>query len=261
MHFLIYFILALFATTVGSLTGMGGGVIIKPLMDVLHDFDVQTIGIASSITVFSMAIVSVLKQMKAKTEIPVKTAIPLGAGSVAGGFFGEKLLRLIVELLNANSIVTVVQNCVLAVLILCVFVYMKNKDKIKGRSLHGTVVSFAVGVFLGICSSFLGIGGGPINVALIIFLFSVGTKTATVCSLVTILFAQISKLTTVALTTGFSGFDLSIAPFMIVGAILGGFIGASLNKKCSEKTVEKAFNGVQLLVLGITVFNIIRNLI
>lgn len=48
---------------------------------------------------------------------------------------------------------------------------------------------------------------------------------------------------------------------MIVGAILGGFIGASLNKKCSEKTVEKAFNGVQLLVLGITVFNIIRNLI
>ena len=75
------------------------------------------------------------------------------------------------------------------------------------------------------------------------------------------LFAQISKLTTVALTTGFSGFDLSIAPFMIVGAILGGFIGASLNKKCSEKTVEKAFNGVQLLVLGITVFNIIRTLI
>ncbi|MBQ1995222.1 MAG: sulfite exporter TauE/SafE family protein, partial [Clostridia bacterium] len=164
-------------------------------------------------------------------------------------------------LLNANSIVTVVQNCVLAVLILCVFVYMKNKDKIKGRSLNGAVVSLAVGIFLGICSSFLGIGGGPINVALIIFLFSVGTKTATVCSLVTILFAQISKLTTVALTTGFSGFDLSIAPFMIVGAILGGFIGASLNKKCSEKTVEKAFNGVQLLVLGITVFNIIRNLI
>ncbi len=261
MHFLIYFILSLFATTVGSLTGMGGGVIIKPLMDVLHDFDVQTIGVASSITVFSMAIVSVLKQIRAKTEIPFKTAIPLGAGSVAGGFFGEKLLNFIVDLLDANSIVTVVQNCVLAVLILCVFIYMKNKDKIKGRSLNGTVVSLAVGVFLGICSSFLGIGGGPINVALIIFLFSVGTKTATVCSLVTILFAQISKLTTVALTTGFSGFDLSIAPFMIAGAILGGFLGASLNKKCSEKTVEKAFNGVQLLVLGITVFNIIKNLI
>lgn len=117
-----------------------------------------------------------------------------------------------------------------------------------------------MGVFLGICSSFLGIGGGPINVALIIYLFSFDTKTATVCSLVTILFAQISKLTTVALTTGFGVFDLSIAPVMIVGAIAGGFIGASLNKKCSEAAVEKAFNAVQLLVLAISIFNIVRNL-
>jgi uncharacterized membrane protein YfcA len=138
---------------------------------------------------------------------------------------------------------------------------MKNKEKIKGRALSGAVVSLMVGIFLGVCSSFLGIGGGPINVALIIYLFSVNTKTATVCSLVTILFAQISKLSTVALTTGFADFDLSVAPFMIVGAILGGFIGASFNKKCSEKTVEKTFNLVQLLVLGITIFNIVRNII
>ena len=75
-----------------------------------------------------------------------------------------------------------------------------------------------------------------------------------------ILFAQISKLTTVALTTGFGVFDLSIAPVMIVGAIAGGFIGASLNKKCSEAAVEKAFNAVQLLVLAISIFNIVRNL-
>jgi hypothetical protein len=42
---------------------------------------------------------------------------------------------------------------------------------------------------------------------------------------------------------------------------MGGFIGASISKKCSEKTVEKAFNAVQLLVLTITIFNVIRNII
>ncbi len=260
MQYAVYFLLALFATTVGSLTGMGGGVIIKPLMDVLGDYNVQTIGIVSSITVFSMALVSVGKQIKAKTEIPFKTAVPLAIGSVIGGFLGEKLLDFIVEIFEANSVVTVVQNCVLAILILCVFIYMKNKHKIKGKELNGIFVSLVVGVFLGNCSSFLGIGGGPINVALIIYLFSVNTKTATVCSLITILFAQISKLTTVALTTGFAGFDLSVAPVMIIGAILGGFIGASFNKKCKEKTVEKAFNCVQLLVLSITIFNIVKNI-
>ena len=110
-------------------------------------------------------------------------------------------------------------------------------------------------------SSFLGIGGGPINVALIIYLYSISTKEATVCSLITILFAQISKLLTVALTGGFAGYDLSVAPVMVVGAIAGGFLGAAISRRCSEKGVDKAFNAVQLVVMGIAVSNIVRNLI
>lgn len=40
------------------------------------------------------------------------------------------------------------------------------------------------------------------------------TKTATVCSLVIILFAQMSKLYTTALTTGFADYVLYIVPLM-----------------------------------------------
>ena len=58
----IYFIITLFATTICSMTGMGGGVIIKPIMDVVGNFNVQTIGVIASITVFSMALVSVVSQ-------------------------------------------------------------------------------------------------------------------------------------------------------------------------------------------------------
>ncbi len=261
MQYIIYFLLAVSATTVGSLTGMGGGVIIKPLMDALGDYDVQTIGVISSVTVFTMAIVSVLKQIKSGMKIPFKTAIPLAVGSVIGGFAGQKVLDFIVDALNLNSVATIVQNVVLAVLILCVIFYMKNKNRIKGKHFDSVSVSVFVGVFLGFCSSFLGIGGGPINVALIVYLFSYNTKTATVCSLVTILFAQISKLCTTAFTTGFASFDLSVLPLMAAGAVLGGFMGAGLNKKLDEKNVEKAFNAVQILVLMITVFNIIKNVI
>ena len=261
MQYIIYFFLALVSTTIGSLTGMGGGVIIKPLMDVLGDYDVQTIGVVSSITVFTMATVSILKQLKAKTLIPFNTAIPLSIGSIVGGFVGQKVLDFIIDKLNINSIATVVQNIVLAILILSIIIYMRNKCRIKSKNFNGIPVCLSVGIFLGFCSSFLGIGGGPINVALIIYLFSFDTKTATVCSIVTILFAQISKLATTALTTGFAMYDLSVAPLMAIGAVLGGFIGASISKKCSEKTVEKASNGVQLFVLAITIFNIIRNTI
>lgn len=48
---------------------------------------------------------------------------------------------------------------------------------------------------------------------------------------------------------------------MVPGAIAGGFLGANLNKKMPEKTVDRAFNAVQIFVLLLSVFNIVRNLI
>ena len=261
LAYILYFLIAIGATTVGALTGMGGGVIIKPVLDVLGGYGVETIGVLSSVTVFAMSVVSVGRQMAQRTRIDFKIALPLALGSVIGGLLGQEMLKEILGAVSAQRMVTVVQNAVLCVLILFVYVYMCNKSKIKCLALRGLAPALLVGVFLGICSSFLGIGGGPINVALIILLFGYDTKTATVCSLVTILFAQISKLGSVALSTGFGVFDLSMLPVMVAGAIAGGFIGASLNKKLEERTVDQAFNVVQLLVLALSGFNIVRNLI
>jgi uncharacterized membrane protein YfcA len=263
LQMLLYFLIAIGATTAGSMTGLGGGIIIKPLLDLLQDFDAQTIGVLSAITVLAMSVVSIGRQMLAKTKIPFMTAIPLASGSVAGGLAGHWILSAAIAALGASRSVTV-QNILLSLLILAVYLYMRNKSKDrkpKHRSTPALIaISLTAGVFLGICSSFLSIGGGPINVALIIWLFSYDTKTAAVCSLIAILFAQLSKLTTLAFTTGFALYDLSLLPIMVAGAIAGGFLGANLNQKCSEAVVEKAFNAVQFLVLGIAILNIIRNL-
>lgn len=261
MEYIIYFIIAIGATTAGAMTGMGGGVIIKPVLDVLNQYDVATIGMLSCITVFAMAIVSVMKQIQQKVKISVKTALPLSIGSVMGGNIGQVILTAIISRLGDNRIVLVVQNILLALLIIAVFFYMLYKNKIKTLGLSGIIPSLLAGIFLGFISSFLGIGGGPINVALLIFLFSFGTKTATVYSIVTILFAQISKLFSVAFSTGFAVYNLSMLLPMVIGAILGGFIGSWLNKKLSEKTVEICFNGVQVLVFTICIFNIVKNII
>ena len=56
--------------------------------------------------------------------------------TTAGGFIGEKILTYIVNSLNANSVVTVIQNCILTLLILIVFIYMKKKDRINGKELN-----------------------------------------------------------------------------------------------------------------------------
>ena len=45
--------------------------------------------------------------------------------------------------------------------------YTLNKEKIATRNVTGAIPCVAIGLVLGISSSFLGIGGGPINLSLI----------------------------------------------------------------------------------------------
>lgn len=257
---LLYFLIAIGATTIGSLTGMGGGVIIKPALDLLGQYDAATIGVLSSVTVFCMALVSISKQLRQKTVIPFQTVLPLALGSMIGGTIGEQILAAVIRVLGSNDAVVMTQNICLGVLIAVVFLYIINKNSIPTLHKSGVPISLLVGLLLGFLSSFLGIGGGPINVALLIFVFSFTTKTATVCSIFTILFSQIAKISTIVLSGGLGAFDLSMLPVMILGAIAGGWIGAGLNKKLPEKTVERAFNMVQLFVLFMCFCNIVRNL-
>lgn len=254
----IYIILALFSTFLGSITGMGGGVIMKPVMDMLGHFDSVTIGVLSSVTVFSMAVVSCLKSIGKKPRISLVSLLLLGLGSIGGGFVGQWLFDMVVKNFTSDALVKILQNAILGFIIIIIFIYMLNKEKVKTLSLKNPLFFILTGIVLGILSSFLGIGGGPINVALIMLLFSVDIKTATFASIVTILFAQISKLGTVFFTTGFSGLDLKVLPFMVIAAIVGSFVGSIVAKRVSERIIVYFFNGMQLLVMGICIINIVR---
>lgn len=255
---IVYFLIAILATTAGALTGMGGGVIIKPVLDVMQGYDVSTIGVLSAVTVFAMAISSLGKQLVAKNSVPVKLAVPLACGAVAGGLLGQMALDFVVGGIEGNT-VTLIQNALLCLLIFIVFAYMKTKDHFPSPALTGLTPAILVGLALGVISSFLGIGGGPINVAVLIYVFALSTKTAAMCSIFVILFSQASKLITVAVGTGFAIYDLKMLPAMVIGGVAGGFIGSSLSKKFSEKTVEFWFNVIQLVVLALAVLNIVRN--
>lgn len=254
----LYFFIALGATTLGALTGMGGGVIIKPLCDMIGTYDAETIGVLACITVFAMAVVSLGKQLQQKARFEPSISIPLSIGAVLGGNFGQQILSHIAANMEGRH-VTITQNICLALVIGVVFWYMLNKQHLPSLTLKGMLPAVLAGLVLGFFSSFLGIGGGPINVALTIFLFSFDTKKATICSILTILFAQISKIVTILCSGGFGRYDLSSLPMMVVGAILGGFLGAKLNKQLPQKKVEYAFHGVQICVLILCITNIIRN--
>ncbi len=256
--YVLYFLISIGATTIGAITGMGGGVFIKPILDIVGDFDVGTISMLSAITVFCMSLVSAVRQRKSEHRPENTVAIPLALGAVLGGNLGGGLLNRLIRGVS-GAVVTRVQNGALAVLILLVIVYMAKKNAIRSPELKGNLPSLLVGVFLGFCSSFLGIGGGPINVALIILLFHYPTKKAALCSLITILFSQGAKLVQTALTTGFGAYNLKMAPLMVVGAIAGGLLGAHLSKRMDGEKTDKLFQAAQVLVLLMCMINIVRS--
>lgn len=256
---IIYFVIALLATTLGSMSGIGGGVIIKPILDFLGDFNLSTIGVLSSFTVFSMAIVSIFKQIKYKFKLEVKKTAFIGLGSIVGGLLGEKLLKLILTLID-QSFITILQNFILAILLILVYIYMNNKDRFKSYHIENLIACSLIGLLLGTIASFLSIGGGPINVCVLTLFFSMNTKEAAVNSIITILFSQGSKLVTIATSTGFSIFDLSLLPVMIIGGILGGLIGSRLNKLFTGDVILKVFNTVVLFLILLNIYNIISTL-
>lgn len=257
MDKLIYFIITLLATTIGSVTGMGGGIIIKPVLDSFGQYDLATIGLLSSVSVFAMSSSSILRNIIQKTKVPVKLSIFLGIGSVIGGSIGSYVLDELIGKMR-QGVVGIIQNVFLGSLLVLIIIYMKNKNKMKSFKITNSLLICGVGIVLGGVSSFLGIGGGPFNVAIIILLFSLSTKTATYCSLITIFCAQLAKLTPLALNGSLADYDLQVMPYMVIGAVIGGLIGTALNSKLLEQQVDRLFNVVQIVILLIVSFNIVK---
>ena len=134
--------------------------------------------------------------------------------------------------------------------------YTLKKDKIHTHHMTNPLACILIGLVLGICSSFLGIGGGPINLVVLFFFFSMDTKTAAQNSLYIILFSQITSLINTLVTGTVPQFSFILLVLMVACGILGGVAGRIVNKKIDAETVNKLFIGLMVIIMLICVYNI-----
>ena len=147
------------------------------------------------------------------------------------------------------------QAVCLAIVTAATLVYSLNKKHIKTMQVKNPLVCIAVGLTLGIMSSFLGIGGGPINLVVLYFCFSMETKAAAQNSLYIILISQITSLLTSIVTASVPQFHISWLIVMVLGGIGGGMMGRKLNKKLNTAMVDKLFAVLILVIIGISCYN------
>lgn len=259
MIYLIFLAISFLASIVGAICGIGGGVIIKPVLDAFGVLSVSMISFLSSCTVFAMSSYSVIKARLAhESQIDLKLTTPLAIGAAIGGLIGKELFSRIKELFaNADTIGAVQAGC-LVVITLLTLIYTINKEKIKTNHTTNKLICILIGLMLGIMSSFLGIGGGPINLVVLYYFFSMTTKCAAQNSLYIIFFSQGASLLKTIIEQSVPQVDLILLIGMIACGLLGAVCGRKINRKIDEKKVDFLFKALMILIILINVYNVFK---
>lgn len=254
---LLIMIVGLLASIVGAVSGIGGGVIIKPVLDAVTPLSASVVGFLSTCAVFSMSLIAVLKCIKEKREFE-KNTILLGIGAVLGGFAGTQMFQVINTILDNNTLIKTIQNGVLFCILVAILFYINGKNK-RQFCIENKMIILIIGFSLGMISAFLGIGGGPINVAVLSLFFAMDIKRASVNSIILILFSQASKITTLVGTGEIpEEMQISMLLCIIPAALVGGAIGSAINKKISKEKLKAVYNTIMLFVILTCLWNVIE---
>jgi len=158
---------------------------------------------------------------------------------------------------NADT-VGAVQAAALFAVTLGTAIYTVNKEKVTTLRVKNAVGCILIGLALGLMSSFLGIGGGPINLVVLYYFFSMESKTAAENSLYIIFFSQIASLIASFVTHTVPSFPIGVLLLMVCGGIGGGMVGRKINKKIDNETVDKLFIGLMVAMIIVNIYNVFK---
>ncbi|MGN1093956.1 MAG: TSUP family transporter [Candidatus Neoclostridium sp.] len=255
----ICFIISVFGAFAGAACGIGGGVIIKPLLDLISVTSVEAANFLSSATILSMSAYSVIRASRDKsTTLDFKISTPLAVGAAVGGVSGSLLFKLVKVSFESQKTVVAVQATVLMVIMLVIaIIYTFFKEKLPTLRITNKALCLLIGMCLGVVSSFLGIGGGPINIIVLYFFFSMDAKRASLNSIYIILFSQTANIIA-TLISGAPYFEWYLLVLMMAGGISGGIIGRTVSKKLSVRAADGLFKAFLWLIIVICAYNSVR---
>jgi len=264
MEWVLLVLIGIAASSVGSLIGMGGGIIVVPALlylGTLPTFSHITPQVVVGTSLFTMiftGLSSTLAYMKHKT-VDYKSGFIFLIGSGPGSILGA----WVTERLDLHSF-----SIYFGVFILIISAVLVIKDKVRPlpfRKDKGVVRSFTdnggntyeygynpvIGVMIsfivGFLSGIFGIGGGSLMVPTMILFFFFPPHVATATSMFMILPTSIlSSITHIALGNVNWLYALALIP----GAWIGAKVGVFLNTKLKSKTIVLIIRTI-LVVVGI----------
>ncbi|MDX8044730.1 sulfite exporter TauE/SafE family protein [Gracilibacillus sp. S3-1-1] len=266
MVILICLLVGLLSAALGSIVGFGGGVILVPVLLILHTTtplfdwaDSSTIvGISLVIMIFT-GFSSTYAYAKRK-QIDYKSGFYFIIGSLPGGIVGA-LLNQFVETDTFSLFLGIFM-----IIIFAMFFLKKEPkqldgqvDKVKSHKVaremivgettyhysFSPIIAFIIAFIVGMLSGFFGIGGGSLMVPAMMILFYFPPHIATATSMFIIfVLSFVSSGTHIIL----GHVEWQYVWAFIPGALLGGIVGAKINQQLSSKAIEFLLKAVVLFI-------------
>lgn len=250
--------LAFVPSLIGALSGIGGGIIIKPALDAVYPGGPGEANFLSGCTVLAMALVSLIQRRLGGSRLDDRRGIALAAGAGTGGLAGRLILSLALSGGGEGRALRMIQSALIIILTILVWAFMGRQNSRARRNAENRFVSAALGFALGLLSSFLGIGGGPVNIIVLSAFLGMDTRTAGHYSLLTIFISQLASLGQSLCTGTVPAVPVPALAVMAGGGVLGGLAGSRLLRKLNDRQVELLFRGVLALVILLSGYNLLR---
>jgi uncharacterized membrane protein YfcA len=249
---------------IASMTGVGGGIIIVPLLTILFGFVPQhAVGTSLGSIIFT-ALASSFSYAQQR-RIYFRTGLWLTVMSVPGAYIGAYLTTII----SSRHL-----GLIFGVFMLFVSLRMMLKIRWGGRPMRTAEAAAAyapnsrvpvpektdaelvrltgllipgVGLsfFAGVASGFLGIGGGVLGVPILNLVMHLPIHFATATSMFTMIFTSVSGAAKHALA---HHVHWSQALLLALGTIFGAQVGASFSRRVSGAALSLIFGAVLLLI-------------
>ena len=220
--------LGFIAGILGSIIGLGGGIIIVPVLTFMG-FS-PTLAVSNSLfAVFSNSVgstVAYAKQKRVEFSLGWKLGLMAVPGTILGAFISSDLSSEIFKVLFALVLISSAS-----------YIFLKRKIEEKSVDISRLLLVFSAGAsfFAGIISSLFGIGGGLIFVPLMVVALGISMKRAAPTSQFILMFASFSGL---IMHSMLGHPDYYQALLLSIGAFAGGILGAKLSLEIKENKLK-----------------------
>ena len=237
---------------IASLTGVGGGIFIVPVLTFFYDFKVNNATATSLTTIIFTAIAATINYSRQK-RIFYKTGLILIITTAPGAYLGAWLATIMEErllgLIFGFFLILVAIRMIISTL----------RTKVQGKNLSVNtdseliklrktiIIGAGLSFFGGVASGLLGIGGGTLIVPIMAVIMGMPIHYATATSMFTMIFTSISGVTKYYQS---NLINFPVALMLAAGTVIGAQVGAHTSKKISGRNLSLIF-GIILAIAGV----------